>query len=442
MRMEKIGKGILISFLGLCMLFSGCGKEAAVIEKAAAPKKVDIVFWDENAAADRTRYYKVLIRKFESENPDIHVEYVGMPKKVAKLKINTAIATNELPDVCGVQSSWIAEFYDKNVLLKLDPYFNKWEEKDEMLSTVIDANRALAKDGKLYQLPNTMSLEILWYRKDWFDQAKLKPPKAWDEFFADVERMTDREKGHYGFTIRGGDGAGMQLLRMMFAYSGYKDFFTADGKCRINDPKHVEFVKKYLGLYRKYTPTSDITNGYQEMIAAFDTGSVAMVQHNIGSYASHKKFMLPGQYEALILPRAQDGSIMQEANNVDGYGIFKMTHHPEESWRFISFLCSQSSQSYWNKSIGQIPTNKESLKESWVQELPHMQLAAEILSSPKLKFYDPPMYLPNYRSILDSGSPGIQAIMTGQKSVKEFLDEWAGAFEQAKKKYDADAAEK
>jgi len=440
--MEKIRKGILISLLGLCMLFSGCGKEAEVIETAAAPKKVNIVFWDENAAADRTRYYKVLIQKFESENPDIHVEYVGMPKKVAKLKINTAIATNELPDVCGVQSSWIAEFYDKNVLLKLDPYFNKWEEKDEILSTVIDANRALAKDGKLYQLPNTMSLEILWYRKDWFDQAELKPPKEWDEFFADVERMTDREKGRYGFTIRGGDGAGMQLLRMMFAYSGYKDFFTADGRCRINDPKHVEFVKKYLGLYRKYTSTSDITNGYQEMIAAFDTGSVAMVQHNIGSYASHKKFMLPGQYEALILPRAQDGSIMQEANNVDGYGIFKMTHHPEESWRFISFLCSQSSQSYWNKSIGQIPTNKESLKESWVQELPHMQLAAEILSSPKLKFYEPPMYLPNYRSILDSGSPGIQAVMTGQKSVKKFLDEWAGAFEQAKKKYDADAAEK
>jgi len=132
---------------------------------------------------------------------------------------------------------------------------------------------------------------------------------------------------------------------------------------------------------------------------------------------------------------------MQEGNNVDGYGIFKMTHHPEESWRFISFLCSQSSQSYWNKSIGQIPTNKESMKEEWVQELPHMQLAEKILSSPKLKFYEPPMYLPDYRAILDLGNPGIQSVMTGEKSVEEFLDEWAGAFEQSKKNYDA-AAEK
>ena len=142
---------------------------------------------------------------------------MGLPKKAARLKINTAIATNELPDVCGVQSAWIAEFCNKGVLMNLDPWFEQWEGKDDLLSAVVADNRRLAEDGGLYQLPNTMGLEILWYRSDWFEEAGIMPPADWDSFFQDVERLTDTGRGRYGYTIRGGDGAGLQLMRTMFA---------------------------------------------------------------------------------------------------------------------------------------------------------------------------------------------------------------------------------
>jgi multiple sugar transport system substrate-binding protein len=441
MRIGKYGLWMLVVLF--CLSLSGCDFQIMQAiqhsNEAVAPEaqKVNIIFWDENAGSDRTRYYRVLIHRFEEENPDIHVEYVGLPKKAARLKINTAITTNELPDVCGVQSAWIAEFCAKGVLMDLDTFFSTWNGQDELLPATIQANRALAPDGGLYQLPNTMGLEILWYRPDWLEAAGISPPETWDAFFAAVESLTDKGNGRYGFTLRGGDGASIQLLRMMFAYSGYTDFFTPDGHCRINDPKHVEFLKRYLGLYQKYTPTSDIANGYQEMVAVFDTGQAAILQHNIGSYGSHRRFLQPDQYAPLMLPRAQNGFIMQEANNVDGYGIFKTTQHAEAAWRFVSFLCSAESQSFWNKSIGQIPTNQLSLSESWVDELPHMRLAREELTSPQLRFYEPPMYLPEYRSTLDSGDAGIQQVMMGKKSVEKFLDEWAHAFEKAKKKYDA-----
>jgi multiple sugar transport system substrate-binding protein len=435
--LPKAGKTLLtVGLVSFLVLLAGCGPKNMTNGQSKPAEKVNIVFWDENAGSDRTPYYKVLIKKFEEQNPMIHVEYVGIPKKSAKLKINTAIATNELPDVCGVQSSWIADFVDRDVLLDIDPFFDQWSEKDKIMPSIIQFNRDMVEDKQLYQLPNTMSMEILWYRPDWFRESNVKVPENWDDFFSAVQKMTDKGRNRYGFTIRGGDGAAIQLPRMMFAYSGFTDFFDKNGKCRLNDPKHVEFVRKYLALYKKYTPISDVTNGYQEMIAAFDTGTVAMVQHNIGSYSSHKKFMRSEQYAPLTLPRTADGTMIQEAGNVDGYSIFKTTRHPEQAWKFVSFLCSKDSQSYWNQSIGQIPTNLDSLKEPWAQELPHMQLALQVLSNPKLKFYQPPMYLPEYRSILDLGDPGIQAVLTGKKSVEEFLNEWAVAFEKAKQKYD------
>lgn len=431
---------MLLAVCIICSLavISGCGQEKTVLGPIQEPEeRVTLLFWDENAGPNRTPYYKVLINSFEEQNPNIHIEYVGLSKKSAKQKIDTAIAANELPDVCGIQTSWLADFTARQVLLELDDFFDDWSEKDKISPSIINSNRGMVLDKRLYQLPNTMSMEILWYRPDWFKKAGVKVPETWDEFFSAVEKMTDKDEKRYGFTLRGGDGAAIQLPRMMFAYSGYTDFFDANGRCRINDPKHVEFVKRYLALYKNYTPISDVTNGYKEIIAAFDTGVVAMVEHNIGSYSEHKKALSPGQYAPLALPKTADGKFVQEGGNINGYGIFKSTKHAKEAWKFISFLCSQESQSYWNRNIGQIPTHLDSLKEPWAQELPHMQLALHMLSNPNLVFYQPPMYLPEYRSIIDNvGDPGIQAVMIGKKSVEEFLDEWAVAFEQAKRKYD------
>ena len=35
---------------------------------------------------------------------------------------------------------------------------------------------------------------------------------------------------------------------------------------------------------QKQTPKDDINHGYQEMAAEFDSGHVAMIMHNLGSY--------------------------------------------------------------------------------------------------------------------------------------------------------------
>ena len=431
-------RAFMAILLGILLVsLTGCGEspQSAVKSGLNGKPRTTIVFWNENAAADRTAYYQELIQQFEQENPDIRVEYVGLPKKAARLKINTAITTNELPDVCGVQSAWIAEFCNKGVLMNLDPWFDQWEGKDDLLSSVIAGNRRLAKDGGLYQLPNTMGLEILWYRSDWFAEAGIAPPTDWDSFFQDVEQLTDASRGRYGYTMRGGDGAGLQLLRTMFAYSGFTQFFDANGKCVINDPVHVSFLQRYISLYRRNTPTSDITNGYQEMVAAFDTGQAAMMQHNLGSYGSHQRSLAPAQFAALLLPRSLKGTIVQEANNVDGYGIFQSTKHPEAAWRFVSFLCSAKAQSWWNERIGQIPVSHQALADEWVSKTPHMRLARQALESDKIRFYTPPMYLPEYRKIVDGSDAAVEQMLMGNLSPQAFLDQWAQKFEKAERAY-------
>jgi multiple sugar transport system substrate-binding protein len=437
--LKKVTKSLLAASLLLALAVTGCGQNATADKQQGKPgEKVTVVFWDENAGPQRTPFYQELIKRFEEKNPNIHVEYVGLPKNAAKQKYDAAIAANDTPDVAGVQTTWLADFTARKALLEMDPFFDKWSDKDKISKQIIESNRAAVLDKKLYQIPNTMNMEILWYRPDWFKEAGIKAPETWDEFFTAVEKITDKEKNRYGFSIRGGNGASFQLQRMMYAYSGITEYIDAKGKCTVNDPKHIEFLKKYLGMYKVYTPISDVTNGYQQMVAAFDTGAVAMIQHNIGSYGEHSKALKPGQYAPLLIPKTADGRYIQEGANFNGYSIFKSTKQPEAAWKFVSFLASAESQSYWNQSIGQIPTHLDSLKEPWAKELPHMQLALSLLSNPKLTTYEPPIYLPDYRSILDQiVDPGIQAVMTGKKTEEQYLNEWAVAVEKSKQKYDA-----
>ena len=173
--------GVLFGIIAVAFRFA---KDDTVMKQPfKAAEKVNIVFWDENAGPDRTPYYKVLIQEFEEKNPTIHIEYVGLPKQAAKQKIDIAIASNDLPDVCGVQTSWLADFTSQKVLLDLDPLFAQWDEKDRLSPAIIESNREMVLDKKLYQLPNTMSMEILWYRPDWFAKEQVKVPDTWDEFF-------------------------------------------------------------------------------------------------------------------------------------------------------------------------------------------------------------------------------------------------------------------
>ncbi|OLS40936.1 ABC transporter substrate-binding protein [Bacillus sp. MRMR6] len=441
---KKLVTSVFALTMASSMVLTACGGAG---EKTAAPDKeptkktestepVKITFWDENAGPARTPHWEEIIKRFEEKNPTIDVEYVGIPNASAKSKYDAAIAADDMPDIGSVQTTWLPEFAVREALLPIDEYFEKSDISKKINKNATDVNKKVTHDGKLYGIPYAQNLDALWIREDWFKEKGVNEPKTWDEFFTTIETMRDKDQGRYGFTIRGGAGASFTIQRAMFAYSGL-DYFDKNGKPNINDPKHVEFVEKYLSYYDKFTPKSDITNGYKEMIAGFDTGVVGMVHHNPGSYGEHVKALPEGTFKMIPLPTTEDGKYVAEGGNAVNLAIFKTTKHPEASWKFVEFVNSDEGQSYWNSQTGQIPTNKDVLDDEWVQKAQHVKVAMEVYNNPETKLYEPPFYLPDYRSILDSVvDPGVQAVMSGKMTAKDFLDEWAKAVEDSKAKYD------
>ena len=400
-----------------------------------APPKVKISFWDENAGPNRTPYLQELIKKFNQANPSIEVEYVGLPWSSSKQKIDVAIAANNTPDCSGVSTNWVSEFALNGSIVPLDKYFNKLPDRKQFAPVHINALRDLTPDKKLYQLPNTFNANLFWYRPDWFREAGIKPPQTWDEFFSIIPKMTDLSKNQYGYSIRGGSGSVNNLEMLLYAYSGITNYFDKRGKCTVNDPLHVEFLKKFVALYGKYTPESDITSGYKEMVANFDNGIAAMIMHNIGSFGEHDKTLGSGKYAAAAFPVGKNGK-RTAITALKGYVIYKGSKYPKESWQFISYLCSYDSQNYWNKTIGQLPTRLDVMNESWVSEQQHLKLMGEIFAAKNSVSLKNPQHLPDYSAILTRMDPLFQEVLLGRRTAESFLNEWAKAIEKSQDEYD------
>jgi multiple sugar transport system substrate-binding protein len=77
------------------------------------------------------------------------------------------------------------------------------------------------------------------------------------------------------------------------------------------------------------------------------------------------------------------------------------------------------------------------LNEDWIKTAPHIQTAQKVFNDPNTILFEPPFYLSEYRTILNTiVDTGTQSVLSGKVTVEEFLDKWAEAMEEAQRQYD------
>jgi multiple sugar transport system substrate-binding protein len=413
----------LLTAVGL----TGCGS-------SSGSGKTEITFWDNNGGPARTPIYQRLIAEFEQQHADIHVKYVGIPSASVQQKYDTAIAGGQPPDVGGVTTSYLGSLIGQDALEPLDDRLAASSLKGKLVTGLLDSVTSTAADRKLYELPSSGNLDVIWYRKDLFDKAGLAPPKTWEEFFTAATKLTDPAKKQYGYTLRGGAGSIFQLLAEMFAYSGQAEFFAGD-KSTVDSAKNAELVDRMAKLYKQATPAADISNGYPQMVAEFTSGSVAMMHHNLGSSSDVRKAF--GDRVAAVPLPTNGGKATVLANPVDGFSVFKASKNKDAAWTFAEFLVSKTSNSYWNQQVGQIPANSEVESEPWISENAAVKTALALVRDPNTVIVQAPVYLPQYSSITKADSePLYQKVLLGQLSAQDFTSQVASKLTSAQQDWD------
>ncbi|QNE78087.1 extracellular solute-binding protein [Streptomyces finlayi] len=418
----------------LALTATACGDDGSSSGKEGSGKG-EITFWDNNGGP-RTAIWTEIIKDFEKKNPDIEVKYVPIPIADVQSKYDTAIAGGGLPDVGGVGTAYLSNIVSQEALEPVQDRIKGSALDGKLVESMVASVKVAGGRGEdMYTVPTSANNGTLWYRTDLFKAAGLEAPTTWAKFYEAADKLTDSKNNKFGYTIRGGAGSIAQAIDASYGQSGITEFWDGD-KTTLNDPKNVAALEKYVGLFKRTTPSADVNNDFTKMVAQWDTGSIGMLSHNLGSYQDHLKALGPDKFAGIPNPLSDGGRRVQVSNPVDGLGMFRVSKNKTAAWKFIEFAASHESNSKWNEAAGAIPANTEAAKDPWIAASEPTALGAKSLTDGSTTIVQLPYYLPDWNNISKADNePEFQKLLLGKVTAKQFLDKIADELNAAQKEW-------
>ncbi len=364
--MNKTVKSITAAALAILLsagMMGGCtgqsvGKTAdangTVNSAGSGPVTITIM----QANSPDKAYFDKLGAEFTKRNPNIKVEVIPVPYDQFDSKLQTLVASGTAPDVTThVQLMGFMDFYSKGLLTDLTPYIEKYKFDYQKLGIPKNVMDTAVIDGKTYGIPLNTFTSVLIYNKDIFDKAHVAYPpsdyndKSWtfDKMVEVAKKLTSGKGGDkvYGLEwdwsakspLQDTEYFGPKLFNMDNNKKGYaassnmakSDVISAYQ--RIADLAFVDGVSPNPATLTAMTGSNDSD--------PLLTGKIAMEVE--GAWGLSGLNDLPFRVGVAAVPIGAN----EKARDVlftDPYFVLKGSKHPEEAFKFISFMAEPEIQ--------------------------------------------------------------------------------------------------
>ncbi len=394
-------------------LLSQSPRARAQTAAPAVRKKVKLTYW---TWADNPVHQKMsadAVEMFNKAQNFITVELDATANSVEiRNKIVVAFAAGSAPDVGGLQQYFVQDYFDNGMLHPVDEFFSKWEARDDYFPYVVNAMRSKPSQPVLY-MPNAIIALFLYYRADWFQEAKLNPPVTYDEFIGAAKKLS-RPPDRYGYALRGGDYNGIQMIEPIWGSAGVK-FVDESGRVDFDSPEAIAVTEKWVGMYTKdksAQPTA-VSDRYSQLFALMEGNKVAMWIYGTQAHPQLDA-ALGSRIQAVPLPRVKDKQCTLA--NPEGVMIMSSCKEKEAAWEFIAHLSSGQPARIFTQGRGAVPVRKSISAEPVFQKNRFFKLAIGLASS----WWMPPFshkYWANYR---DKVTPYFQQTLRQEITAKDF----------------------
>ncbi|NLN28798.1 MAG: extracellular solute-binding protein, partial [Firmicutes bacterium] len=261
-----------------------------------------------------------------------------------------SLAGGVMPDVGWVSPDWFVPFYTEELLVPIEELL----ERDGIDgSSFWPGVWKQGVGGRQWGMPFEVGSEALIYNRDWFDAAGIgEPPQTWDDFLTVAKRLTDPERGRWGFEP---GWPGYMSIQWVWRNGG--GLVSDDLRQALFDqPETVEAVQWLADLERVHR----VTGGH------VPTGTAGMIVVHTGWFEFAKTFPFTfGTDPAPISETGQRASLSYYKELV----LFRSTPEREEAaWRFIRWFSEPEQQAQWGERTGYLPVNRQALQlESYQQ---------------------------------------------------------------------------
>ncbi|WP_210338734.1 sugar ABC transporter substrate-binding protein [Ensifer sp. ENS06] len=362
----------------------------------------------------------------------IKAVYTYVPYGQVRDKITTeAVAGSSEYDVVCYQDTW-----GPSLSIYLQPL-------DEMLKRDgIDMDRypqayklGSQIDGVTYGLPVRGHPQMLFYRKDLFEAAGVKPPTTWDEVAAAGAAIQSANPDVSGVAMYYGKGNGQQNLFLWLNHLWGKggDIFSPDFKeSRFTDPAAVEATQMYLDLLLKQKVAAPGSVQFVEgdAVNSVSQGKSAMVMVWWWVYSvltGEKSTLKPEQVGFAPMPQFAGSTPVSYALSLP-FAVSSLSQKKDAAWEFMKWVstpeleieCAIDKSDPKTSDI--VVTHSKSFLDEKVNKANHglHKVAAQSLEGSRIM-----PQLKEWPQIAVTLENMISELATGSRPVKDGLDQAA-----------------
>ena len=213
-------------------------------------------------------------------------------------------------------------------------------------------------NGKYYALPQEQNFQMLFYRKDVFNELGLKPPQTWDDFY-NILPVIQRNKMEVGlpyyfidaFSLVNYGMGSLSLFPTLLMQNGC-EFYKSDFRSTdFDDPKALEAFEEWTNFYTKY----GFPLNY-DFYSRFRTGEMPM---GIAPYTFYNSFTaaapeIRNQWDMVPIPgkMESDGKISRtEGGSGSACVMLSNTRDKQAAWEFLKWWTSDDIQVLYGREL-------------------------------------------------------------------------------------------
>ena len=387
---------------------------------AMAEETVTINFWHHYSAqsAENETLMNVLIPAFEAENPGIKVNAVS--HEWAELHDNVLVSANSnaLPDVARCDIAWLPEFQKMGILVALD---EEMADFADVSGQLLDSAMSTAViGGHYYALALNTNSKIVFYNTAMLEAADVKVPTTMDEWVEAIKKLSgENANGQQVWGWNEPALAGWNICPFIWSFGGSltnEDQTAATGY--INSPATVKAIETFAELVKAGGITG-FNAGDIPMTDGFGTGRYAMMLEGPWKSAELAGAYPDVAYGTAPIPAGEGGSISVLGG--EDIAMFNSANK-EAAWKFMQFMTSEYAETEMAK-CGQIPVNKAALESETVKAAdyaPFIEAIQTAKARPTVAAW----------SEMDNDlQVAMNAVVTGEKTAQEAMDELAAAWD-------------
>ena len=368
---------------------------------------------------------KTLLQMFHARQSRVRVNYQEQPPNTSDQHdkyVSILAAKDPSIDVFALDIPFVPEFASAQWLTPLDGLFDKAELSRSFFSGPL---KGANYGSKLWAVPWFNNAAVLFYRKDLFDAAGVKPPATYDELVRAVTKLKAPEM-EAGFTWQGSqyEGCAVDFFEYLWGYGG--EFFSDKGEVVVDRPpglKALQFMVDIIHTY-KITPIAVTTWKETEARNVFIQGKAVCERGWIGDYtiANSAGSKIIGKVGITPLPAAV-GRRGQSVLGTWNLAISKFSKHQKEAAEFIKFMTSAEAMKVNYQKAGRIPPRHAVFDDADIRkQYPYIDALKPVFEQAR-----PRPVRPDYGQIsAEAIQPNLAAALARQKPVPAALKDMAG----------------